>query len=128
MRKIILALGLLTLTACGPVIGPIVNSQYNPITMQRLYAAEASYKVANDGAYAYRSLRQCRKSEVASLMNVCRRYSTTLTLQKASANVNAAFVIARKCIKDSPNNVDCVAGVEIAVATYSKAVTIATGN
>lgn len=110
-----------------PLVGPIVNSQYNPITRERLYAAEASYKVANDAALAYRNLRQCRKSEVATLTNICRRYSTTLALQAASRKVNAAFVVARNCLRDSPNTVDCVSGVESAVATFRSNVISATG-
>lgn len=126
MRRILIPLMLLALSACAP-LGNIVNSQYNPITRERLYAAEASYKVANDAAYAYRSLRQCRKSEVATVTNLCRRYSMTLAIQAASRKVNAAFVAARKCLQGTPDAADCVAGVEDAVSVFRNQIASATG-
>lgn len=118
-------LSFLFLVGCGPMLGPVVNSQYNPITMNRLYAAEANYKVANDGAYAYRNLRPCRKSETASLTNLCRRYSVYISIQRASKTVNDAFVVARKCVKDSTTNIDCISALEAAISAYSSQVTAA---
>lgn len=126
MRKIILSIALaVTLAGCA---ANIVNSEYNPLTRERLYAAEASYVVANKAALAYRSLRQCRKSEVVTLTNICRRYATTLALQAASRRVNTAFVAARKCLRDTTSSTDCVAGVEYAVASFRNDVSAAIGR
>lgn len=120
MHKSIIALWLLlAVAACGLPPGA-VNDPRNPITMSRMYAAESNYKVANDGAEIYLSLRQCRKSEAAnSFANGCRRYSYSVAIKAAEKKVNTAFVLARKCIRDTSTNTDCVALVEAAVATYS---------
>lgn len=119
---------LISITLAFALAGCAVNSPNNPITMSRMATAEDIYKVANDGAAAYRSLRQCRKTEVSISANPCRRYSTTLAIQQASVRVNQAFVLGRKCVRDSTSNTDCVAGIEAAVAAYSVTVATVRGN
>lgn len=127
MRKILIVLAFALAGCSGIVPASIINSPNNPITTQRLYAAESTYAVANQGMLFYRNLRQCRKSEAITASNICRRYSTTLALQAASRNVNNAFLVARKCVQNTASSVDCVSGVEAAVASYSAQVTAATG-
>lgn len=120
MRRFIATFGLLLLVAACGLPPSAVNDPRNPLTMSRMYAAESSFKVANDGAEIYLGLRQCRKSEAAnSFANACRRYSYSVAIKAAEKKVNTAFVLARKCIKDTSTNTDCVALVEAAVANYS---------
>lgn len=109
MQKIFIALAVaFTVAGCAglPGTGAIVNSQYNPITRERLYAAEASYNVAQRALLAYcgKHLIQCPRSKDR--------------LWAASSKVNAAFVAARRCMRDTPNTVDCISGLENAVTVF----------
>lgn len=125
--KVFIALALaLTLSGCA---GSTVNSQYNPLTQPRMYAAESTYKVANDAAIIYLSLRQCRKSEAsAPFANKCRTYASSLQLQTASQRINSAFVTARKCYVGASTTSDCAAIIEAAVSVYYNKVISITGS
>lgn len=105
-RALVIVLALSLSGCAGQLVGPIVNSQYNPITRERLYAAEANYNVVQRALLAYcgKHLLQCPRNKDA--------------LQSASRKVNAAFVAARRCLRDTPDTVDCISGVENAVAVF----------
>lgn len=125
MLKIVRA-SLIALALAG--CAGIANSPYNPITRERLYAAEANYAVVNDFAIAFLDLRQCRKSEVANwFANRCRPYTASVKVKIASDKVDAIFVAARRCVQNSPDNLDCTARLQDAVSIFRSEFKAATG-
>lgn len=102
MKKLfgILILGLF-LSGCATGFNPFGSIQ-NPINNNRLAEIESSYGIALSAAVAYRNTRLCKKTEQASISNVCAYRSVILKLQAADRNVQTALMNARKFIRENP--------------------------
>lgn len=118
MRKVILSV-IVALAVAG-----CAGSIQNPVTNSRLYAAEASYKVALDAMVAYRDLydrNPCRKGKHATFTNVCAERGIVVKLQAADAKVQIALKNGRAWIRQNPtlDASNVVASVEASVAAFN---------
>lgn len=122
-RMVILSLLAFVLAGCS-FGGKLVNSPHNPITEARLADATERFNAAQKIALKYRGLRPCKRSE--SPWSGCRDYETYQKLRVLYREVNKAFDVAEKCVRDQSSDVDCIGGLTSAAGSYYSAA-LATG-
>jgi hypothetical protein len=109
VKRIIIAAALcLSLTNCailndlsGGKLGFVTQTFKNPIGVDQSYEIEGAIAIARRTAVSYFRLRQCRKSEVESVGNLCSRRSIKVKIQQADAKLNAVLIPFRKFVRDN---------------------------
>lgn len=114
MKRIVLVLALaLGLGGCITIgdLSNLVSTATQPVSINNQYEVEAAVYVARRTTFEYFQLRQCRKAEVASLLNPCARYATKVKLQAADLRVSKALAQFRA-------NPTIYEGVRSAITNY----------
>lgn len=114
MRKLFLAIALsLSLGACADLsrVGDLVTTITQPVGLNTEYQVEAAAYAARRATVEYFRLRQCRRTEVASLINRCSRYSIKVRLQTADRKLSIALTKFRA-------NPTIYAAVRAAITNY----------
>jgi hypothetical protein len=112
MKKILIIIVALSLSACATI--------RNPITTNQLATVESAYGIALSIAVAYRNTRLCKRNEVPTFSNICAQRSVLLKLQVADRNVQIALAKARLFIRDNPtlDAYDLIQGAQIALDAF----------
>lgn len=131
MKKLVLALALaLGLTGCAGDARSILSGGtsltapiQNPVGWNELYAVEGAYVIAARTALEYRRLRMCRRSETASITNLCARRSVLVTIQNYNLRARQALDAAYDFTRNNPtlNAFSAIAAAQQAVADFQTA-------
>ena len=93
--RIVLAVVLtLGIGGCAVVekAGEVISVITNPVGLNQEYQVEAAVAVVRRSALAYFQLRQCRRSETASVTNACSRRAVKVQIQVVDRKLQVALV------------------------------------
>jgi hypothetical protein len=136
MKRLLQAIAistLLTLTACGGFqqvldIGSTITQPFkNPFNLKTQYEVEAAVAGVRRAGLAVMQTRQCRKSESASITNICVHRVDKLKVQQYSAKLDIAVNNWRKVATsgDTLTAVDALNAVYAAIKDYQTTIDIA---
>lgn len=115
LKRIAIVLALsLPLGACVTTELPALWSTATaPVSLDNQYQVEAAVYAVRRTTTQYFALRQCRASEVASLVNQCARRSIKVRLQAADLRVRNALTAFRA-------NPTVLTGIKSAISNYQQ--------
>lgn len=90
------------------VVMPTASAAATPVGLLELYEVDASYAAAQRVALEYVRLRQCRKSEAASITNLCARRAVKVMIGDADRRLTnpagtGVLDTYRVAVKAAPN-------------------------
>lgn len=99
----------------------------NPVGANQQAAVEASWRTVLVASTTVLDTRQCRKSEAASLTNICVRRAVKVAIQGALNKGHTAMIDMRNFIHDNPT-IDAITVITAAKNAISDLRTVAASN